>query len=142
MKESVDIYNYTLKLDTVVEQNRIKGLIQKAIIETGHADVDENDRKILTLPYSVKSYYSHEEFCEHDKQAKYYKPDKIRPKETEKLSFVKQEDHPAGLLCKPCPVCVDTVMERNGNLRWFQKMFCSGCMTCRNLLLYQNIFTK
>ena len=54
--ESVDIYNYTMKLDVVVEKNRIKGLVQKAIIETGHADVDEKDRKILTLPYSVKSY--------------------------------------------------------------------------------------
>lgn len=105
-RKEVVLYNYTLRREAMDKQ---KGA-ERAAIEalkngTVFAPTDEQVR-YANLPHSITT---HEELV--GEMEEIYKPRKPLymgdkgATEIKTLGWLKPEEHPDGILCKPCPVC-------------------------------------
>lgn len=104
--KAVNLYNYTLTRDAVIEKNAAKECALKALEKGETFTPTPEQSKFASLPYSVQLP---EEISGED--AAYYKPKKPiyngdeGPVEVKTLGWLRPEEHPDGLLCRPCPVC-------------------------------------
>ena len=92
--ESVEIITYRLKSEFCSLQRKIEKESLEKLQEEGIATISEEDKKILSLPYSTK--------VPEVLGSEYYELDK---KEYKTRGWIRYDEDSRGLLCKPCPVC-------------------------------------
>ncbi len=93
--KKINIYKYCLNTETIIKQNEIEKNLLKRLKSGKNIKATKKEQSILNLDFFKTST---KEF----KNNKFYKLDKIEEKTA---SWVYETEHPAGLLCKPCPVC-------------------------------------
>lgn len=89
------LVTYTLSREASRRKNAIEDKAMAILKETGEVRLDPEDQRILALRYEITV------------------PDNVTPepeyefkkKEVKTSGWVKPEEHPDGVLCKPCPVC-------------------------------------
>ena len=101
VKKKVFIYNWTI--DT--KASSVKKSIEKDIlkdVKLGKTIVPSKEQSFYVgLPYGVKTYT---EFLPKVLR-ELYRPSTYEPVKVTTLGWLKESEHPEGLLCKPCPVC-------------------------------------
>ena len=97
-RQNVTIYTHTLNLDTIRKQHEIKRSVMERAKRGKTVSLSESDRTLLSLKYEIKTWKG----CLPEDIASYYKIDGAHEKT---LGWIIQEEHPEGLLCRPCPVC-------------------------------------
>lgn len=96
--EKVTIYEYKQTIETIRQSRDIEEKAMDALKAGQTVKLSEEEQKIISLPYSFKT----PEMELSDAIAAYYKPD---GKEEKALGWLNQEEHPRGILSRPCPVC-------------------------------------
>ena len=92
--ESVEIVTYCLNSKTCSLQRKIERESLEILQKEGTVTISEEDKKILSLPYSTK--------VPEVLGSEYYELDK---KEYKTRGWIRYDEDSRGLLCKPCPVC-------------------------------------
>lgn len=96
--EEVPLYKYTMTPEAIQQESEIKRRVLKAAKNGESWKLPENERLVLSLDYSITSHLAN-------------LPEYIAPfyelKKTEKkaLGWLREDEHPKGLLSKACPVC-------------------------------------
>ena len=93
-EKEVNIYSYILNTEIWTKQNSIKKLIEKEIIENKKCEISEEMQNILKLPLSFETHI--------EKDYPFYRLKEVK---TQRLAWLKSNEHPEGCLCKPCPIC-------------------------------------
>lgn len=106
-KTKVILYNWKLTIDTIRKQNDIKTTIIDTVKAGKSFTPREKDSRVLSLPYSLTTYTGtlSEEIAEFYEAEKPLRPGTCGHTETKALGWLKEEEHPDGLLSRPCPVC-------------------------------------
>ena len=105
--KEVTLYHWRLDQSISSEQKKLEGEILQAARNNSDKPLDDNDRIILNLEYSLVTHT--QELDPH--LAKFYV--KKTPlyngdgghEEKKTLGWLYQKDHPDGILCRPCPTC-------------------------------------
>lgn len=97
-KEQVTLYNFTLTLDAIREQNSLKKSILTAAQNGETYTTSPVEQLVLSLDYSIKT----EADTLPENIAGYYK---LKGTEKKALGWLHPEEHSRGILGKPCPVC-------------------------------------
>lgn len=96
--KEVPIYHYTMTLDAIKAQNAVKNKVLEAAKHGESCKLPEPERVVLALDYSIKTHMpslpSH--------LSPYYE---LKKTETKRLGWLKESEHPDGILSKACPVC-------------------------------------
>lgn len=101
--KDVTLYHYTLTPAALSEKNKAEKAAQDALIAGQPFTPTPAQTLFACLPYSITTPTS--------TAPEYYAPKKsIYPgdkghTETKNTNWLKPEEHPDGILCKPCPVC-------------------------------------
>ena len=105
-KENVTLYNYRLRYEALNMQKMAEKEAIKAL-KNGEAFVPtEEQTKYANLAYSIKSYKKLDgEMAELYELKKPMWLGDSGATETKALGCLRPEDHPDGILCKPCPIC-------------------------------------
>lgn len=96
--ETVTAHVYTMTLEAITEKNAATRRIIEAANRGEPVTATEEERKALAREYEI-TCYNDETPAE---IGKYYKLDRTKE---ERLGGLKEEEHPRGLLCRPCPIC-------------------------------------
>lgn len=96
--EKVTLYEFKQTIETIRQSNAVKDGAMKDLLARRFVKISEEEQKILSLEYRIKS----PEAKLPDTIAAYYKLD---GSEVKALGWLDQEEHPRGILSKPCPVC-------------------------------------
>lgn len=96
--EKVVLHTFTLISEVISKQNSIKRAIMSACILKGSVSIADEEKFILALEYSITT---HKESLPKE-IAQYYK---LSKSEVKTLGWLRENEHPDGILCKPCPVC-------------------------------------
>ena len=105
-RKKVTLYNYRLTNESLSKQKEAEKAALTALKEGKTFTPTEEQIKYAILSYSLQT---HEELT--GELAELYEPKKPlytgdkRFTETKILGWLHPEDHPDGILCKPCPVC-------------------------------------
>lgn len=91
----VVFYRHTLTTDTISQQNALKRASMTRLCNGESVCLSENEKTLLGLKYEVKT-------TSETPPSEYYR---YRDNETKTLGWVHPEEHPDGILTKPCPVC-------------------------------------
>lgn len=97
-RQSVTIYTHTLNSDTILKRHKIESSVMERIKKGETVSLSESDRDLLNLQYEIKTWKG----CLPEDIASYYKLDRT---DKRTLGWLEPEEHPEGLLCRPCPVC-------------------------------------
>lgn len=106
-KKEVTLYHWSLKTDMFREQNKIKNGYLAELKKGNIVDQSAHDVFVLNLALSLTTYTDELP----NVIAEFYDPKKSLysgcPGHTEKkmLGWLRESEHPDGILCKPCPVC-------------------------------------
>lgn len=98
--EEVTFYRYQLTADALGKKNEAEKAALTALREGQPFTPTPEQTKFAALPFSIKV----PEILTGE-SAEIYKPQKDSPTETKTLGWLRQNEHPDGLLCRPCPVC-------------------------------------
>jgi hypothetical protein len=96
-REKIQLVTYRLKDDTLLEQHAIRRNWTKRLERGATVLATEDELRIVAMPWEIKRG--------DDRPAPepdYYKE---HGRETKTAGWVRPEEHPRGLLCKPCPTC-------------------------------------
>ncbi len=98
--EKVTIYHFNQTHEAISEQRKTKERFLNALINGETVKASPRERLILNLNYTIKTHKNNVS----EELAEFYK---LNEKETEikTLGWLKESQHPDGLLCKSCPVC-------------------------------------
>lgn len=96
--EKVTLYKFTMTTEAITEQNRTKSAVLRAAQDGETLRLSKEKRLVLGLDYSITS---HSETLP-ETIAQYYK---LKSTETKAIGWLRESEHPNGILCKPCPVC-------------------------------------
>lgn len=96
--EKVTLYKFTLTPETMTQARKLEEAAIEAAKQGKPFTTTPQERTILNLKYF---YDSHSETLP-ETIAQYYK---LKSTETKALGWLKESEHPNGILCKPCPVC-------------------------------------
>ena len=96
--EKVTLYKFTLTPEALREQNSIKNAVLQAAKDGEPLRLSDEKRAVLSLDYSRTS---HAETLPASIAAFY----KLKETEIKMLGWLREEEHPGGILCKPCPEC-------------------------------------
>lgn len=96
--EKMTLYKFTMTTEAITEQNRTKSAVLRAAQDGETLRLSKEKRLVLGLDYSITS---HSETLP-ETIAPYYK---LKSTETKALGWLRESEHPDGILCKPCPVC-------------------------------------
>lgn len=106
-RREVRLFNWTLTNQAITEKNKAENAA-KAALQNGEAFTPTKEQTFFAnLNYSVRSV---EADLSEDLRP-YYKPKKPlytgdkEHVEIKALGWLKPDEHPEGVLCKPCPVC-------------------------------------
>lgn len=95
-KKDLTVVTYELTSKAAIEREKLRRRALDMLEKVGHVSLPPEDQRLLaldwriTVPDDVKV-----ELTEY----------KFKSKETKRSGWVKPEEHPGGVLCKPCPVC-------------------------------------
>lgn len=97
-KKTVELCTFTLTPETLKRQKEIEGMAIEAAKRGEPFKTTIKQRYILALDYSITT---------HNKELPAPKTEFYALKKTEKkaLGWLRESEHPDGILCKPCPVC-------------------------------------
>jgi len=93
--------HWRLNSETQAKQRMIRDLYERAMRTKGQASIDPSEQALLNFEYNVITYTA-------DSPAPEYEPaiDKSHDAtEAKVLGELKPEEHPDGILYRPCPVC-------------------------------------
>lgn len=96
--EKVTLYKFTMTTEAITEQNRTKSAVLRAAQDGETLRLSKEKRLILGLDYSI----THHSETLPETIAQYYK---LKSTEIKTLGWLRESEHPDGILCKPCPVC-------------------------------------
>ncbi len=96
--EKVTLYKFTMTTEAITEQSRTKSAALRAAQDGETLRLSKEKRLILGLNYSI----THHSETLPETIAQYYK---LKSTETKTLGWLRESEHPNGILCKPCPVC-------------------------------------
>ena len=98
-RTEVKIYEFTLTSEACSKRRKIEHFVienaKKGVFDT---HLSKEDQTILNLTYSFKTSDDNMQFV----VSEYYK---YKGFETKTLGWLKESEHPDGILSKPCPVC-------------------------------------
>lgn len=101
-KEKVNLYHWQLKSEILSQQKKLQERSLEALKRGEQVQLDREEQDLLGLPYSTITYRP-EPFLTH------YEPkhrlDGAGAVETKALGWLRPDEHPRGLLTKPCEVC-------------------------------------
>ena len=95
--EMLEIVTYKLTGKACSDVRAAKNRINKLVIADRDSEIDKHDRLLMGLPYFGRSAPDADSFA-----SGMYEVDK---RETKSAGWVRPEEHPRGLMCKPCEVC-------------------------------------
>ena len=104
--KKVTFYNYKLRREALDKKNAAKRAAIKALEKGDTFTPDEEQSKYANLPYSITTSTPIS-----GDDAKNYEPKKSLfagddgPTSIQRLGWLREDEHPDGILCKPCPVC-------------------------------------
>lgn len=98
----VTLYNYHLRAEVFSEQRHLQNRINKLIGETGTATLTKEEKELWNLPISKKTWKPLDDH-RYEPQKKYSWNNGATEEST--LGWLSPEEHPDGILGKPCPVC-------------------------------------
>lgn len=96
--EKVTLYKFTLTPETMTQARKLEEAAIEAAKQGKPFTTTPQERTILNLKYF---YDSHSETLP-ETIAQYYK---LKSTETKSLGWLRESEHPDGILRKPCPVC-------------------------------------
>lgn len=102
----VTLYNYSLTQEAYRKKEAVKAAAIRAL-ENGETFTPTLDQvKYAKIPYSITTWaeISGEDAENYEPQKPIFMGDK-GPTEEKSLGWLRPNEHPDGLLCKPCPVC-------------------------------------
>ncbi len=105
-KKEVTLYHYRLTAEALSQKKAAENAAIEALRHGKTFTPSDEQTMFATLKYSITS---HEKLTRDF--AGYYEPKKVMFvgdngfAENKKLGFLRQEEHPDGLLCRPCPIC-------------------------------------
>lgn len=97
-KKKVSLYSFSMKGEVFTAQRRLERTVVNRAIAGEPANLTEEERKILCLKAGINS---HTKDLPED-IAQYYAHKKTEEKT---LGWLRESEHPEGLLARPCPVC-------------------------------------
>lgn len=97
-KKKVNIYTFTLTPETIHEKNKLERMALEAAKRGEPFKTSIKERFILNLNYSIATHESEPPA----NMKTFYKHTKTEQKT---LGWLHENEHPDGILCKPCPVC-------------------------------------
>lgn len=100
--KKVTLYNYSLRTEWFSKQCSLKNHIKNQIGLTGSASITDEEKELWNLPLSVRTWKTLDD--------PRYEPQKKHewdegPTVEKTLGWLRPDEHPEGILCKPCPVC-------------------------------------
>lgn len=104
----VPIYHYKMSQEATRKASEAKQAALNALKAGQNFTPTEEQTKYASLPYSIKLPKA---IAINSELAKYYEPKKPLYCgdqdfiENKTLGWLRESEHPDGLLCKPCPVC-------------------------------------
>lgn len=98
----VTLYNYHLRAEVFSEQRHLQNRINKLIGDTGTATLTKEEKELWNLPISKKTWEPLDD-SRYEPQKKYDWNNGATEEST--LGWLSPEEHPDGILSKPCPVC-------------------------------------
>ncbi len=96
--EKVTLYKFTLTPETMIQARKLEEAAIEAAKQGKPFTTTPQERTILNLKYF---YDSHSETLP-ETIAQYYK---LKSTETKALGWLRENEHPDGILCRPCPEC-------------------------------------
>ena len=100
--KKVTLYNYHLRAEVFSEQRHLQDRINKLIGKTGTATLTKEEKELWNLPISKKTWEPLDD-SRYEPQKKYDWNNGATEEST--LGWLSPEEHPDGILGKPCPVC-------------------------------------
>lgn len=103
-KKEVKIYHWRLTNEVLSEQRKVEKTALTALRCGAIFKPGKEEQRLANLPYSLCTWTE-------ELPSKFYMPKKPiylgdeSHIETAKLGWLRETEHPEGLLCKPCPVC-------------------------------------
>jgi hypothetical protein len=96
--KKLTVVTYKLTTKALRQQNKVKEAAFEALKKKGKAAVTSYDRKLLCLPYEIKTSDT-----DSSEVIEVYYEEKGR--EVKREGWVHKKEHPEGKLCEPCPEC-------------------------------------
>ena len=96
--KKVNLYKFTMTTEAISEQHKIKNAVIQAAKDGESLRLSKEKRLVLSLDYSITTHGD----TLPETLAPYYK---LKETETKALGWLKETEHPNGILNKPCPVC-------------------------------------
>lgn len=97
-KKEVLLHTFMLKNDVFMSQRGLERRVIRKVIAGDTSDLTEEERKVLGLEISIVSHMD----VLPEELMLYYK---YKSSERKTLGWLRESEHPEGLLCRPCPVC-------------------------------------
>lgn len=96
--KKVNLYKFTMTTEAISEQHKIKNAVIQAAKDGESLRLSKEKRLVLSLDYSITTHSD----TLPETLAPYYK---LKETETKALGWLRETEHPNGILSKPCPVC-------------------------------------
>lgn len=96
--KKVNLYKFTMTTEAISEQHKIKNAVIQAAKDGESLRLSKEKRLVLSLDYSITTHSD----TLPETLAPYYK---LKETEIKALGWLKETEHPNGILSKPCPVC-------------------------------------
>jgi hypothetical protein len=93
---------WTLKIDVILRQGKIKRKLESVAIKSGTVELDDEERLILSLPYSVTVFAGASCGERHQGIEADYR---FQKREIKNTGWLTEAEHSDGFLSKRCPVC-------------------------------------
>ena len=92
--EEVKIYHYCMTVEAIRKQNKIKAEVERRLLNGETVKLSDEELKFYSMKYSKTS-------CQESSNSN-YKLDRIKKRT---LGWLKENEHPEGILSKSCPIC-------------------------------------
>lgn len=97
--ETVTAYIYTMNHEAITEKNAAERRIIEAAKRGETVTPTKEEQNSLNREYEITCY---DEGETPEEIGKYYK---LKRTEEKRLGWLRETEHPRGILCRPCPVC-------------------------------------
>lgn len=103
-REEVTLYHYRLTRKAMEMKKDAEKAALTALREGTVFRPTKTQVEYATLPYSITTHEELKTDERYEPETKMFSGDK-GPTETKTLGWLRSEEHPEGILCKPCPIC-------------------------------------
>lgn len=93
----VEIVTYQLTSEALREQDAAKKYVLETAAATGHVELSDGTRELLQLPWNTTTAPD----VDGPGGGRY----EVKKREQKALGWLRQEEHPEGMLSRPCDVC-------------------------------------